>query len=137
MSLTDLAGDLGMDAPAMSRAANDLERRGYVARGTHATNGRLRILTLTDAGRSLMNPGGPLDRPAPAFLAGLSSDQLEDLARVMDAVDVNVRIQGGIRHGPGRPITAVAASPGRRSRSDRQTRHADGQERPARPAPTR
>ena len=53
MTLNDLAAFLYIDKSTASRVVDALERKGYVARSPHPTDGRALILEATPAGREL------------------------------------------------------------------------------------
>lgn len=53
MTLNDLAAFLYIDKSTASRVVDALERKGYVARSPHPTDGRAVILEATPAGREL------------------------------------------------------------------------------------
>jgi MarR family 2-MHQ and catechol resistance regulon transcriptional repressor len=53
MTLNDLAAYLYLDKSTTSRVVDALERKGYVARSSHPTDGRAVILDATPSGREL------------------------------------------------------------------------------------
>ena len=55
--LTDLAESAHMTKQSVGEAATDLERRGYVERLPDATDGRVKIIRLTDRGREAQRVG--------------------------------------------------------------------------------
>lgn len=86
LTMSELASQLGCDAPATTLAVNDLQGRGLVTRTPHPTNGRMKIVSLTSEGRALLERGMALEDPAPASVRALSQRDLADLARVLDAI---------------------------------------------------
>lgn len=57
MRLTDLAERARMTKQSVGEAATDLERRGYVERRPDVTDGRVKIIRLTDRGREAQRIG--------------------------------------------------------------------------------
>jgi DNA-binding MarR family transcriptional regulator len=55
--LTDMAERARMTKQSVGEAASDLERRGYVERIPDATDGRVKIIRLTDRGREAQRVG--------------------------------------------------------------------------------
>jgi DNA-binding MarR family transcriptional regulator len=95
LRLTELAEQLRIDAPAVSRKAQQLERSGLVGRGQDQRDGRATRLRLTESGR------GVIDRILAArreWLAAVLSDwsaaEQSELARLMcqfaDSVERNL-----------------------------------------------
>ena len=84
LSQRELAEAMHVDAPAMSGIVNDLVRRGYVARVPHAEDGRMRLVTITDAGRELMERLRTLPGVVPAPVATLTAAERRELARLVD-----------------------------------------------------
>lgn len=71
LRLTDLAGDLDLDASTVSRHVRTLEERGLVARTTDPDDGRATRLALTDEGRERLEAGASRRR---ALIAELLED---------------------------------------------------------------
>lgn len=65
--LTDLAAQARMTLPAMAELVDDLERLGIVERRPDPTDGRAKLICLTDAGRDAM-------RIARQAIAGIEAD---------------------------------------------------------------
>ena len=61
MSMTDLAGHMGVTIATMSLAIDRLEDKGYVRRVRDATDGRRVLLRITDAGLRLREAKSVLD----------------------------------------------------------------------------
>jgi DNA-binding MarR family transcriptional regulator/N-acetylglutamate synthase-like GNAT family acetyltransferase len=84
----DLARELAIDGGYLSRILRSFETRGLVRRGTSATDGRERPLTLTPEGRRTF---APLDRRSAqevaALLGPLSETDQARLAGAMQAIE--------------------------------------------------
>jgi len=84
LSLTELAKDMGTDAPAATVLINALEARGLVKREAHPTNRRAKQVSLTAAGRRVLAVVANItDRPPPALNA-LPKDELAALRRILE-----------------------------------------------------
>jgi DNA-binding MarR family transcriptional regulator len=57
LSITELAGRMGVTQQAASKAVAQLERRGLLERQSSPTDARARMLHLTDAGRATIEAG--------------------------------------------------------------------------------
>jgi DNA-binding MarR family transcriptional regulator len=83
LRITDLAEMLGVDAPAVTRKVQQLEREGLIARQSDPTDGRVTRIRLTPAGRRTL---GRVMRARRAWLDGLLGDwgneDLSSLARL-------------------------------------------------------
>lgn len=55
LSVTEIADQLAMSPPAMSRSVDGLVQRGYVARSESANDRRSRLVTLLPAGREVLD----------------------------------------------------------------------------------
>ena len=86
MSVKQVAAAATMDAPAATVAVNDLEDRGLVARTPDPTNRRCKMVSLTDAGRDMVDAIEAVDDPAPPVLAGLDEAELNKLRSVLAKV---------------------------------------------------
>ena len=76
--------DTGIAYFALSVAVNDLEKRGFVVRTPHPTNGRMKLVSLTAKGRDIVAKEAAVAEHAPAAVAQLSADDLRVLARVVE-----------------------------------------------------
>ncbi|MEO8844917.1 MAG: MarR family transcriptional regulator [Kofleriaceae bacterium] len=86
LALRDLARSMSIDAPAATVAVNDLEQRGLVQRTPHPTNGRMKLVALTAAGKRMAARIEAVpDAPPPGF-AELSAADLAVVQRVVDAL---------------------------------------------------
>ena len=72
-----------MDAPAATVAVNDLEDRGLVVRTPDPANRRCKMVSLTDAGRDLVQTIDAIDDPAPEILSGLDDAELKQLRTIL------------------------------------------------------
>ena len=87
MTLTQLAEATGSDAPATTVAINDLEHRGLVQRQPHPDNKRAKLVSLTPAGRQMVEKVRRTVRDdAPAGMQGLSKTDLTHLRRILERV---------------------------------------------------
>jgi DNA-binding MarR family transcriptional regulator len=86
MTVKQLAHAATMDPPAATVAVNDLEERGLVVRETDPTNRRCKVVSLTDAGRAMVDKIDAVDDPAPAVLTALDDRELTELRTILDKV---------------------------------------------------
>jgi DNA-binding MarR family transcriptional regulator len=86
MTVKQLAHAATMDAPATTVAVNDLEDRGLVVRETDPTNRRCKVVSLTAAGRELVERIDAVEDPAPEALAALDAADLKALLAILDRV---------------------------------------------------
>jgi DNA-binding MarR family transcriptional regulator len=84
MTVKQVAHAATIDAPAATVAVNDLEDRGLVVRETDPTNRRCKVVSLTDAGRQMVDTIDMVDEPAPDALAALDDAQLKELKAIVD-----------------------------------------------------
>lgn len=84
MTQRDLAERMGVDASAMSGIVNDLVARGLVTREADADDGRCKRVTITDAGRRVMDEVTANPATAPEMFAALDEAQLQQLAELLD-----------------------------------------------------
>lgn len=83
MAVKELAHAASIDAPAATVAVNDLEDRGLVVRQVDPQNRRCKIVSLTDAGRAMVETMDAVDDPAPAALAALDEAELKTLRSLL------------------------------------------------------
>lgn len=86
MTAKEIAKAATMDAPATTVAVNDLQERGLVVREADPTNRRSKLISLTDAGRKLIDSIEDLDDPAPSAILSLSATELRTLQRILGKV---------------------------------------------------
>ncbi|MCR8897093.1 MarR family transcriptional regulator [Gordonia sp. GONU] len=84
MTQRDLAERMGVDASAMSGIVNDLVGRGLVTREADADDGRCKRVTITDAGRRVVDEVTENPATAPDMFAALDDEQLRRLAELLD-----------------------------------------------------
>jgi DNA-binding MarR family transcriptional regulator len=84
MTVKRLAEAATIDAPAATVAVNDLEERGLVVRETDPTNRRCKVVSLTDAGRMMVQAIDSIYDPAPHALASLDDGDLKALRAIID-----------------------------------------------------
>lgn len=88
MTLTQLAEATGSDAPATTVAVNDLEHRGLVERQPHPDNKRAKLVSLTPAGRKMIELVQHTVRDdAPPGVHDLSKTDLAHLRRILERID--------------------------------------------------
>jgi DNA-binding MarR family transcriptional regulator len=83
MTVKQVAHAAAMDAPATTVAVNDLEDRGLVVRETDPTNRRCKVVSLTDAGREMVQQIDTTDDPAPNVLGELDNAELKQLRSIL------------------------------------------------------
>jgi DNA-binding MarR family transcriptional regulator len=77
----------GIDAPATTVAVNDLENRGLVERYPHPDNRRAKLVSLTPAGRKLIELARRTVRDdAPPDVQHLSKTDLAHLRRILERI---------------------------------------------------
>lgn len=81
-----MATALQCDASYVTGLVDDLEGAGYVERRPSPTDRRVKLVTLTEAGRRARDTARHALGEPPAFLARLSDADHADFARVMDRV---------------------------------------------------
>jgi DNA-binding MarR family transcriptional regulator len=86
MTVKQLAHAATVDAPAATVAVNDLEERGLVVRRVDPANRRCKTVSLTEAGRAVVDQIEAVDDPAPDALAALDDDELEALRVILTKV---------------------------------------------------
>jgi DNA-binding MarR family transcriptional regulator len=84
MTVKQVAEAATIDAPAATVAVNDLEDRGLVVRETDPTNRRCKVVSLTEAGREMVQVIEGIDDPAPDALASLDDRELTALRAIID-----------------------------------------------------
>jgi DNA-binding MarR family transcriptional regulator len=105
LSLTELAGRLGVSKQAALKVVDDMERRGLVERAASTTDRRSKTLRLTDRGRAVRKTALATSRRMERELrAELGPDDVDAARRVLERF---VERSGGIeeaRAGRARPI---------------------------------
>lgn len=88
LTLTQLAKATGSDAPATTVAVNDLEARGLVERYPHPENKRAKLVSLTSAGKQMIDlVRGTVRDDAPPGVHDLSKTDLAHLRRILERID--------------------------------------------------
>ena len=83
MTVKELAHAATIDAPAATVAVNDLEGRGLVVRQIDPANRRCKRVSLTDAGRAMVELIDAIVDPAPEVLRTLDDGDLEALRDIL------------------------------------------------------
>src|SRR6476469_181217 len=78
-TLAELAQQMGTDAPATTVLVDALEERGLVKRAPHPTDRRAKQVSLTAAGRRMVDVVENITDPAPAAFERLSDAELRRL----------------------------------------------------------
>lgn len=94
--LTDLAGSSGLSLSAMAELVDGLERLGYLERRADPSDGRAKLICLTEHGWSAMREGrrliAEIEVAWAAALGGSTFESLcHDLQRLLDTLDPSVR----------------------------------------------
>jgi DNA-binding MarR family transcriptional regulator len=84
MTVKQVAHAATIDAPAATVAVNDLEERGLAVRQTDPANRRCKVVSLTDAGRKMVQAIDSIYDPAPHALASLDDGDLKALRAIID-----------------------------------------------------
>jgi len=82
---------IGMDKAVVSRCFKRMQARGFITLGLDAADGRLRVATLTDAGRAMHDQirGIALEREK-AFLSVLSGEERDTLLELLHRLHENL-----------------------------------------------
>jgi DNA-binding MarR family transcriptional regulator len=91
----ELADDMGTDAPAATMLINALEERGLVKRTQHPTDRRAKHVSLTAAGRRMVDVVEKITDQPPATLECLPTEELERLRKTLDKLvgDTNENVR--------------------------------------------
>lgn len=88
LTLSQLADVTGSDAPATTVSVNDLENRGLVERYPHPDNRRAKLVSLTPAGRRMVELAHRTAyADAPPAVQHLSKTDLAHLRRILGRID--------------------------------------------------
>jgi DNA-binding MarR family transcriptional regulator len=88
LTLSQLADVTGSDAPATTVAVNDLEHRGLVERYPHPDNRRAKLVSLTPAGRHIVELARrTVYADAPPAMQQLSKTDLGHLSRILKRIN--------------------------------------------------
>lgn len=83
-TLSELADDMGTDAPAATVLINALEQRGLVKRVPHPTDRRAKQVSLTPAGRRMLKVVEKIPDPPPDSLRCLPTAELGRLLKTLE-----------------------------------------------------
>jgi DNA-binding MarR family transcriptional regulator len=86
LTLRELADLMNTDAPATTVAVNDLERRGLVERCPHPDNARAKLVSITAAGKRVMDSTDRIADHAPRAITELAPADLKELARILNSI---------------------------------------------------
>jgi DNA-binding MarR family transcriptional regulator len=85
--LTDLAAQARMTLPAMSELVDDLQRLGIVERRPDPSDGRAKLICLTDAGWDAMRTArGQIAEIEAGYAELVGADRFEEAAQTLDAL---------------------------------------------------
>ena len=88
MTLKQISDETGSDAPATTVSVNDLEDRGLVERHPHPENRRAKLVSLTRAGKNMVDLIVDTVRDdAPPGFQHLSKTDLAHLRRILERVN--------------------------------------------------
>jgi DNA-binding MarR family transcriptional regulator len=105
--ITTMAAAEGVSQPSMTQLMQRLEQRGLVARTSDPTDGRVALVSLTDAGKAALAERRQRNtRRVADLLAGLPEDDLHALASALAAVLPAIRDRVG---GEARVVSATAS----------------------------
>ncbi|MBS4102239.1 MarR family winged helix-turn-helix transcriptional regulator [Tsukamurella paurometabola] len=82
LTLKEVAALADMDAPAATVAVNDLQARGHVERSVSPADRRVKVVTITDAGRAVVDAMASVEDPAPPAIRSLAPAELARLAEL-------------------------------------------------------
>lgn len=80
----EIADLMGIDAPAVSGIIADLVARRYVGRTTDPTDGRRKLVGITDGGREVLNGLRSVSDVVPAPMASLTAAERRELTRLIE-----------------------------------------------------
>lgn len=84
MSQGEIAERMGVDAPAVSGIVADLMARGYVLRTTDPTDGRRKLVQISDSGRDILEKLRSVGDVVPPPVATLTAAERRELTRLID-----------------------------------------------------
>lgn len=79
-----IADLMGIDAPAVSGIITDLVARGYIDRTADPTDGRRKLVDITDSGREVLDGLRSVTDVVPAPVASLTAAERRELTRLID-----------------------------------------------------
>lgn len=84
LSQGEIADLMGIDAPAVSGIIADLVARGYIGRTADPTDGRRKLVDITDSGREVLDGLRSVTDVVPAPVASLTAAERRELTRLID-----------------------------------------------------
>ena len=84
LKLNELAEALDSDAPSVTVAVNDLEKRGLVERRAHPDDRRAKLVSLTPAGRRTLAAARSVTERAPDDFAAMAGKDVGVLLRILE-----------------------------------------------------
>ncbi|MGB7051408.1 MAG: MarR family transcriptional regulator [Acidimicrobiales bacterium] len=84
VTMGELAGKLGIDAPYATLVVDELERQGLVERRPHPSDRRAKLVTTTTRGASVALEAEEIMNRPPVGLTSLSGSELESLATILE-----------------------------------------------------
>jgi DNA-binding MarR family transcriptional regulator len=87
MSMSELAGALGIDPPNATVVVDDLESLGLVRRRPHPTDRRAKVVEATRKGKEMARRANTILATPPPALSALSTDDLEALRRILTKLE--------------------------------------------------
>lgn len=113
-----VAEEAGISKGTLTGVARTLAGRGLLERRSHPSDGRLALLSLTEAGERLMEEVFPAFNAEETFVsAGLSEDECRQLAELLRRIVVQTE-----EHGDERRLTLLDGAEPPRRRSGRRAR---------------
>lgn len=90
LTMRELAAGIATDAPYTTVVVDDLERRGMVRRRPDPDDRRVKVVSLTPAGRRAAETAKRILDEPPAMFGRLSKDELATLARILTVLTEDV-----------------------------------------------
>jgi DNA-binding MarR family transcriptional regulator len=87
-TMGEVAAALGVDAPYATLVVDELERQGLVERRPHPTDRRIKLVATTSRGTAAARRANEILGRPPAGLAALAEPELQELARMLEALAV-------------------------------------------------
>lgn len=88
LTVKQVAEAATIDAPAATVAVNDLESRGLVVREINPGNRRSKVVSLTAAGRRMLDAVNEVSDPPPAALVALDDEDLRRLRTILSRLPI-------------------------------------------------
>ena len=85
-ALSELALEMGTDAPAATVIINDLEKRGLVERKPHPQDRRIKLVSITAEGRKVVAVVRKITDTPPLVVANLPEKDLAQLRRIVEGL---------------------------------------------------